>query len=118
MKIREWSGTRLVAVLGVGWAIVWVLAVIGHGTKNSVLAVLVIISALILSCVAAVWSWYYRIKVGNWHFGKFVMLWALLGAFALFLRGVEEGLEIVAFLVGGIPLVVLTWSWLSAREKQ
>jgi hypothetical protein len=120
MRLREWSGNRLITVLAAGWCAAFVFAIMASETGNS-LAGLV---AFFLCCgpcvIATVWSWN-RIEVGRWHWGKILLLWALLGVVAVMFgnfREAEQGWQIIPLLLGGIPLLVLTWAWLTAHEKQ
>jgi len=120
MRLREWSGTRLVAALAAGWVAAYILFFVAINTKNLVsesLVALAWVFTVMPSVIATVWSWN-RTELRSWHFGKFLILWGLLGFLLFVFRNIERGLEIIVVLLGGIPLLVLTWSWLTAREKQ
>ncbi|SRR5712691_8820657 len=117
MRLREWSGNRLVAVLAAGWFAASVLFAVARNTANPLVGALTFILFLVPCFIVTVWSWN-RIEVGSWHFGKILILWALLGVLSLMFGHIEQGLQILPLLLGGIPLLVLTWSWLTAREKQ
>jgi hypothetical protein len=119
MKLREWSGNRLVAVLAAGWfaASALVAVVRNTNTNHPIIDALILVLFLVPCFIATVWSWN-RIEVGSWHFGKILILWALLGVLSLMFGHIKESLQTFALLLGGVPLLVLTWFWLTAREKQ
>jgi len=64
-------------------------------------------------------------NIQGWHYGKLIMLWAWGGMISLIILNKLEtnpktfwGLLLIG-LLGLIPLVlsVITWTWLSGKEK-
>lgn len=59
--------------------------------------------------------------VKHWHPGKLVLLWAVVGVLFLWGRTADTDDAIVAWLlllIAAPTVLVLTWRWLSGREKQ
>lgn len=69
--------------------------------------------------VVPIVKWGHRPEsVGTWHFGKVLILWALLVAGARWAFSIDEGLLLIVLSAAGCPLLVITWTWLTARERQ
>ncbi len=64
--------------------------------------------------------------VKDWHYGKIILLWVWYIAVAVFLIDVlastqhfAPGFLLIAVIVGSpVVLSVITWRWLSGKEKR
>ncbi len=56
--------------------------------------------------------------VGNWHTGKVVLLWIGVIIFYWCARETHNVLWGVAFLGSFLLALIVTWKWISARERR
>jgi hypothetical protein len=58
--------------------------------------------------------------IRDWHYGKLILLWAIVVFCLYFLINSDaQGITIFFWcLILSIPVVIVTWKWLSGREKK
>jgi hypothetical protein len=126
-KIREWHAGHIGGLWGVAVLWVWATMVLlelrfGRGESPEVASLLVGVTALVslaMVVVTAVWATGH--PHAKWHPLKLALLWLLVGIVSsLWYLGRSEDVVLLLsfFLVvpAWISMVVVTWTWLSARE--
>jgi hypothetical protein len=118
LRVRSWSGNRLLVIIGACWLTAFISGLVIHGQRvpSTPLALLFGLTALAPTLIWTVWAWN-RPDLGRWHFGKILVLWGLLGALVIVFRQGSRGDEWMPLVLVGLPLLVLTWSWLGGRER-
>jgi hypothetical protein len=116
MTIRDWKPGFLLAVIMVSAGLALSLGAVAFESESWPLLLMTAALALIPSGVATAWSWN-RTDVHTWHFGKILVLWGILVLSVWSFHSMDDDLAFVPTLLGGIPLLVLTWAWLGGRER-
>jgi hypothetical protein len=123
-SVRAWSGARLFVTTLVCWLVGYV-SIAGlfvapdRARRDAPLLVFLLFASVLwlagTSLVAVVWAWGRR-DLRRFHPGKLLVLWAALLGAAYGAELIASDFGLPAFVLGGAPLAVFSWSWLSCRE--
>lgn len=117
MNVRNWTPGFLLAVIVLAWGAALLLGAVSSELDDWDLVFFIAAAlALVASGVATAWSWN-RVDIRSWHVGKVVVLWGVLLLTVWSFHSVDEDLTLVPLILGGVPLLVLTWAWLGGRER-
>lgn len=125
MGVKRWSGTKIVVFILACWAVAayaFATAEVNLDTRqpNNALGIpAAVLFFLVLLCqlvVTTTWAWNRR-EVEGWHWGKLLILWAVVGGLALLFGQDQPALSGLPLACAGIPALVLTWAWLTGREQ-
>jgi hypothetical protein len=116
MTIRDWKPGLLLGVITFSGSLALFFGAIAFEVESWPLLLATGALALIPCGVATAWSWN-RTDVHTWHFGKILVLWGILVLFVWSFHSMDDELAFIPTILGGIPLLVLTWAWLGGRER-
>jgi hypothetical protein len=59
----------------------------------------------------------------DWHFGKIILLWVidlfvLLFLYLLYNYNFDKAAPMLLWFILSIPAIMITWKWLTSREKK
>src|SRR5919106_1631983 len=109
MTIRDWKPGLLLAVIMVSGGLALFLGAVAFESESGPLLLMTAALALIPCVVATAWSWN-RTDVHTWHSGKILVLWGILVLFVWSFHSMDDELAFIPTILGGIPLLVLTWA--------
>lgn len=119
--MRHLSGRSVLLILLSGWGCAIGLVMLEAAKLLPDASWIVALFACFIACpalLAVIWA-FERSTIGNWHGGKIVLLWLLAGVVVrgLVSADLRSWIRWLCIPCIVVPIVVITWSWLSGREK-